>query len=281
MYKISVITINRNNKAGLERTVKSVLEQTNHCFEYIVIDGDSTDGSKDVMERYAAFFTYAVSEPDRGIYHAMNKGVVHATGEYCLFLNSGDAFADNGVMERLQACPLEADVVTGVTCFDGTDELWRPPSEVSLSFFMEGALSHQASLIKRRVLLDIPYDETMRIVADWKFSVETLVVHRCTFSTIDLLIARYAGGGISADPRFFFRGLKEKNRALRELFPQKTVRDMRRKIMKRRVDALLTRFLGNGYPKGLCEMLCPFFLFYERFRTLMLKRFECGWFIHF
>ena len=72
MCTISVITINRNNKDGLERTVKSVIGQTCDVFEYIVIDGDSTDGSQEVMERYASCFTYAVSEPDRGIYHAMN-----------------------------------------------------------------------------------------------------------------------------------------------------------------------------------------------------------------
>ena len=274
MCTISVITINRNNKDGLERTVKSVIGQMCDVFEYIVIDGDSTDGSQEVMERYASYFTYAVSEPDRGIYHAMNKGVAHAKGEYCLFLNSGDAFADDGVMARLQACDLAGDVLTGITRVDGVDRLWRPPQSVSLLFFMDGTLSHQASLIKRTILLKFPYDETKKIVSDWKFWVEALVVHRCTYRPIDVMIARYEGGGISSDSSYFYIGSLERDATLAEFFPRRVVRKMRRRVTKKRTDAILRDFLGMDYPAVWCGILYPFVAFYGWCKKMKMA---CGW----
>ncbi|MBN2836753.1 MAG: glycosyltransferase, partial [Candidatus Delongbacteria bacterium] len=95
--KLSVITINRNDVLGLQNTTDSVLSQTSFDFEYIIIDGASTDGSKELIERLAINdkrLTYWCSELDSGIYHAMNKGITQAKGEYLLFLNSGDYFCD-------------------------------------------------------------------------------------------------------------------------------------------------------------------------------------------
>ena len=83
----SIITINFNNCDGLRRTIESVVNQTNDNYEYIVIDGGSTDGSVDVIQKYSDRISYWVSEKDDGIYNAMNKGVRHAHGDYCLFLN--------------------------------------------------------------------------------------------------------------------------------------------------------------------------------------------------
>ncbi|MDR2910496.1 MAG: glycosyltransferase [Bacteroidales bacterium] len=88
--KLSIITINLNNVAGLQKTIESVVKQTFTDYEYIVIDGGSTDGSADIIKQHANKITYWVSEPDKGIYNAMNKGIRVAKGEYCLFLNSGD-----------------------------------------------------------------------------------------------------------------------------------------------------------------------------------------------
>ena len=85
--KLSVITINFNNRDGLRKTIESVVNQTYKDFEYIVIDGGSTDGSVDVIKEYTDRIDYWVSEPDKGIYNAMNKGIDVAQGEYCLFLN--------------------------------------------------------------------------------------------------------------------------------------------------------------------------------------------------
>ena len=86
MKKLSIITINYNNEKGLKSTIRSVVEQTRKDFEYIIIDGNSTDGSVNVIKEYSQHITFWVSEPDKGIYNAMNKGVEKASGEYCLFL---------------------------------------------------------------------------------------------------------------------------------------------------------------------------------------------------
>ena len=99
--KFSIITINYNNCEGLRRTIESVVNQTCHDFEYIIIDGGSTDGSVDVIKQYADQIDYWVSEPDKGIYNAMNKGVAVAKGEYCLFLNSGDSLHNNSALAKV------------------------------------------------------------------------------------------------------------------------------------------------------------------------------------
>ena len=103
--KLSIITINRNNATGLKKTMQSVAAQTYKDFEYIVVDGASTDGSVDVIKKYEQQFVYLkwVSEPDLGIYNAMNKGIRMASGDYIQILNSGDIFAASDVTERMLA----------------------------------------------------------------------------------------------------------------------------------------------------------------------------------
>lgn len=99
--KFSIITINLNNKIGLEKTIKSVISQTFKDYEFIIIDGNSTDGSKEVIEKYRSFISYSISEPDGGIYEAMNKGTSVSNGDYCNFLNSGDCYHDSTVLDHL------------------------------------------------------------------------------------------------------------------------------------------------------------------------------------
>src|SRR4051812_22804100 len=101
MPRLSIITINYNNVSGLRKTVESVVNQTSQDFEYIVIDGGSTDGSVDVLKQYAKKIKYWISEPDKGIYNAQNKGILKATGEYCHFINSGDYLVKNDVIEKM------------------------------------------------------------------------------------------------------------------------------------------------------------------------------------
>ncbi len=98
---LSIITINYNDKFGLERTIKSVQEQTFTNFEHIIIDGGSTDGSKEVIEANKNSFSYWVSEPDKGIYNAMNKGIKEAKGEYLFFLNSGDHLNGQNALDKI------------------------------------------------------------------------------------------------------------------------------------------------------------------------------------
>jgi len=187
--KLSIITVNYNNKVGLENTIKSVISQENfNDFEYIIIDGDSTDGSVDVIKEYADSINYWVSEPDKGIYNAMNKGVSKAIGVYCIFMNSGDIFADKSVIKDVFKIGLKTDIVTGGIVF-GPNNTYYGPKSVTLRHFFKKSLAHQASFIKTSVLREIPYDETLRIVSDWKFFIEAIIINKHSYSPIDRLIA--------------------------------------------------------------------------------------------
>lgn len=102
--KLSIITVNLNNRDGLKRTIDSVVSQTFTDYEWIVIDGGSNDGSRELIEHYSDHFAYWCSEPDKGIYNAMNKGIAHAKGEWLQFLNSGDVLYSNNTLASVFIC---------------------------------------------------------------------------------------------------------------------------------------------------------------------------------
>ena len=199
--KLSIITINYNNCDGLRKTIESVIAQTTRDFEYIVIDGGSTDGSVDVIKEYADYIDYWVSEPDKGIYNAMNKGVAVAHGDYCQFLNSGDWLYDNTVTETFLNLAKHTDIILGKTAHIKRNNIQvRRSVTDSISFFdlYKGAINHQSSYIKTILCREYPYDENYRICSDWKFFIDTLIRHNCTFSTIDNIVAYFDMEGISS-----------------------------------------------------------------------------------
>ena len=214
--KFSIITINYNNCEGLRRTIESVVNQTCHDFEYIIIDGGSTDGSVDVIKQYADQIDYWVSEPDKGIYNAMNKGVVVAKGEYCLFMNSGDCLYNSRVIHDVLANSLDAEVVTGgIKRADGN--IYFAPKKVSMRHFYRRTLFHQASFIGTELLRRIPYDETLTIASDWKFFIDAIVVNGCSYSPINIIIADMEADGRGSDVEV---SRKEHDKVLHELLPE-------------------------------------------------------------
>ncbi|MCF2562583.1 glycosyltransferase [Prevotella brevis] len=224
----SIITINFNNCDGLRRTIESVVNQTNADYEYIVIDGGSTDGSVDVIQKYSDRISYWVSEKDDGIYNAMNKGVRHAHGDYCLFLNSGDSFYDKHVLNKNLLSDNKSDIVVGrlVSDSDGR-ELFSPPSDdISMYYFYTSTLPHQASFIKTKLLKQYPYDESLKIVSDWKFFVETIIFHHCKVGFIDVPIAKFDMTGISTSNAS--KTWDEKMKVLRQMFPDRVLEDYKR-----------------------------------------------------
>ncbi len=222
---LSIITINYNNVLGLKNTIESVISQSYQSFEYIVIDGDSNDGSKEVLNRFKNKITCAISEPDSGIYNAMNKGVKKASGDYCLFLNSGDTLADENVLEKLVRCSFTADIIVGDTLLSNSSKIWKSPDSVSLLTLMKGSLSHQSSLIRRTLLLEYPYDETKKIISDWKFCIETLVVHNKHYQKYNSVISLYDKTGISSTPAYFDIAYQERLMSLQELIPERILMD--------------------------------------------------------
>ena len=197
--KVSIITVNYNDAAGLERTIKSVISQTFRDYEFIIIDGGSTDNSVEVIRKYENFIDYWVSECDGGIYPGMNKGLRHAKGEYVNFMNGGDCYHDNMVLGNIFKNDIDADIITGAHY--GSPHPNVGSKGVSMLSLVTGAIDHQASFIRREVALRHPYDEKYRIVSDWKFFIQTLILDNCSFYYITVSIQREELSNIN-DTRF-------------------------------------------------------------------------------
>lgn len=164
---ISVVTVSYNAVATIEQTILSVINQTYENIEYIIIDGGSTDGTIDIIEKYADKIAYWVSEPDNGIYDAMNKGIKVATGKWINFMNAGDRFYDEKTSERIfkEKYSDSTKVIYGdVIESDGTNK--RLIKAKSLDNFNSNLpFCHQSSFLKRE---NRYYDTNLRIAADYK-----------------------------------------------------------------------------------------------------------------
>ncbi len=203
MNKISIITINYNNLEGLRKTMQSVVQQTNKFFEYIVIDGGSTDGSADYIAENAKNIDYLISEKDTGIYNAMNKGIKKATGEYLLFLNSGDCFADNNVLEHtLPYLTTQHSFVYGNMFLSKNDvriSKLITPTKLDFSYFVTNSLPHPATFIKRQLFYTyFLYNEALKIVADWEFFIYCICKQNESYQHINITISDFDNNGLSS-----------------------------------------------------------------------------------
>lgn len=228
--KISIITINRNNAQGLEATISSVLAQTFLEYEYVIVDGASTDASVDVIRRMADGRNNVkwVSEPDAGIYNAMNKGVAMATGDYLLFLNSGDKFSGCDVLSVCSDHLCGSDFVMGrvnvvhdglVVCQTKVLE----ESDLSLFYLYLQGIPHQAAFISRQLLVDNPYDESLKINSDWKFFVQSVVCDNASVEFLPYVIADYDDAGVSSINGKLLN--RERELVFKSLFPERIVSD--------------------------------------------------------
>ena len=199
--KYSIITVNYNNKEGLRRTIESVAGQTFRDFEFIVIDGGSTDGSADVLREYDDKIDYWVSEKDGGIYNAMNKGIARATGEYLNFMNSGDCFYAADVLDTVAAYRSDSDFIVGRDYHydekSGQGHASIQPPRLSMAHFFVATLDHQSSFIRRELFDGSPYDEGHRLVSDWIFFTEKIVRDGRQVLFIPDIVCRREEGGLS------------------------------------------------------------------------------------
>lgn len=229
--KLSIITINYNDSEGLRKTLKSVAEQSNPTVEHIIIDGGSMDESVNVIKDYESYIKHHqlsislrwVSEKDKGIYNAMNKGVNMASGNYLLFLNSGDALADNHVLDTIDRAELVADVVIGRVNVVDNERVIAPDhtvnGEISLyNLFLRG-IPHQGTIIRRTLQLANPYDEKYRINSDFKFFLQTIVLQNCSVQYLPLTISNYDHSGISSTNGEL--QMQERREIVEELIPRR------------------------------------------------------------
>lgn len=222
---ISLITINYNNKAGLSKTIESVLNQKYSQVEYIIIDGGSNDGSTKIIVENQDKVSYWVSEPDRGVYHAMNKGIAKATGDYVLFLNSGDYLCDENVLvDCLCKFVFDEDIIYGDLNIEqngGLKYRKKYPDKLSFSFFLNHeSLPHPATFIKRELFERVGYyNEKFRIVSDWEFWVKAIFLHAASYKRLPVVISTFNLEGISSNPKNSQLSKMEKQVVLNRYFP--------------------------------------------------------------
>lgn len=238
--RLSIITINKNNVHDLSKTLESVASQTCKDFEHVIIDGESTDNSVDVIKNYESSLSTLktphsikwISEPDKGIYNAMNKGIRMASGGYVQFLNSGDCLADATVVERMLGSLEENNFpsilygnmlkvfkdgkILNDKCFAGQD--------ISFLGFYTGTLNHSSALIKRSLFEKYGfYDESLRIVSDWKWYLQAIALGEEMPVYADINVTLFDMNGISETNKNLDK--IERRKVLEELIPAAILKD--------------------------------------------------------
>ncbi len=205
--QLTIITINLNNAKGLEETIASVAAQKNAQFEYLVVDGGSTDQSTTLLAKHQKHISAFISEKDNGVYHAMNKGIKLAKGEYLLFLNSGDTLNHHYViadlLEYLKANPQKDIYYTDVIFVDEIKKFaycYPFPKQLDMTYFLTRSICHQISVIRRNLFDELGYyDETYRLVSDWAFFLKACD-KGYSYQHIDkFFLSNYLQNGISSD----------------------------------------------------------------------------------
>ena len=246
----SVVTICFNCEREIESTLLSVLSQTYDNIDYVVIDGKSSDGTMNIVRKYEDSISTIVSEPDTGIYNAMNKGLRHCKGDYVIFMNAGDAFASDTVLERLNGTICRQKELPSFvygTYMESQGGTVIPNRDYSRCWYGMFT-SHQAMAYNLAFLRDkgICYDETYRIAADYKFTISVIANSKNVLKT-DICFAKFDTTGIScSNPDL---GLAEADRARREVFGYGKIR-----IFMIHSLLLLSRFMKNNM-RGVYRML--------------------------
>jgi glycosyltransferase involved in cell wall biosynthesis len=225
MYKISVVTINYNDRNGLNKTILSVLQQSTKNFEYIVIDGKSTDGSKNLLDDYKDQISYFVSENDNGIYHAMNKGIKAATGEFIIFMNSGDVFYDETILAKILLELQNGDeIVYGdimiKSAVSENTSVQVHPEKLTFRYFYERTICQQACIIKKSLFEKIfCFNEEYKIVSDWEFLIVAIFKKNISYRKVHHVLAIFDSSGVSTTENMRKIATQEREKSLEKYFP--------------------------------------------------------------
>ena len=197
--KLSIITVNYNNRNGLEKTINSVLSQIWHDYEWIVIDGGSTDGSRELIEKYQEHITFWCSEPDKGIYNAMNKGIAKANGEFVSCMNSGDSYYEKDTLHKVFSVERTGDILYGdwMNVYDDHHELIHFPSPVEIYSFCQRNICQQAMFVRTSILKSKGFDESFHVLADYNRWIEA-ALSGYGFEYVSVIVCNYDMSGISS-----------------------------------------------------------------------------------
>jgi putative colanic acid biosynthesis glycosyltransferase len=217
---LSIVTVNLNDAAGLRATAVSITTQSARGFEWLIVDGGSGDGSQAVIRAFAAHLSAWSSEPDGGVYDAMNKGLARACGEWVIFMNAGDRFADRDSVTRICAAletAGDADLLLGGTVLEMPSgrRLYRPPRPPAWIRFGPPAC-HQATVFRRRAHLAVTYDLRLRISADYG-TVAALLARGASAARLDHPVAVRQCDPASLSERHTLRRLADFVRVQRDV----------------------------------------------------------------
>jgi glycosyltransferase involved in cell wall biosynthesis len=203
---ISIITVSYNAVSTIEETILSVINQDFESYEYIIVDGGSTDGTIEVIKKYQDKISLWVSEPDKGIYDAMNKGVGLAKGEWVNFMNAGDAFYDLNVFKKIFSIDRESAVIYGdnMLCYDWGKIVLSPDSLHNIRQYM--VFGHQTVFMRKKILLKYPFDCSFKIAADYNLFYR-IYTEKYLFEYIPQCISLFSAidGVSSNNPRISFK----------------------------------------------------------------------------
>lgn len=245
--KISIVTVCYNASVSIEDTIRSVIGQTYSNIEYIIIDGGSTDNTIDIIKKYQDKISFWVSEPDNGIYNAMNKGIKIATGQWINFMNAGDYFYDNYVLENIFVNKYDADIIYGAV-----------ERRYSRGAVVESPLSideicnrmvfcHQSAFVSLSLMKLNLFDESYRIISDYVFLLKEYR-EGAVFIEIPYVVASYDCNGISSSTNL--RDYWNQKKELRRLLNRNLLEDYLECMLY-----LLTRIIKKILPNIVLEKI--------------------------
>jgi glycosyltransferase involved in cell wall biosynthesis len=238
MIQFSVITINYNNASGLEKTIQSVISQDYKNFEYIIIDGGSTDDSLSIIEKHESFLNHIVSEKDKGIYDAQNKGIKIAKGNFLIFLNSGDCFATSDVLTQIEKLisTKQAKLIYGNTNLinkNGSITKLMPPDSLNLNFWYMNTLNHQAVFAHKSLFEEIgTFNLKYRFASDFEFIFKTFRKYPHDFLHADVTVCDYDNSGLTSNVDTEDLIISEREKILKANTNRKEFYSMRRAYFK-------------------------------------------------
>jgi glycosyltransferase involved in cell wall biosynthesis len=204
---VTVVTVCRNVKSSLEKTMNSLLHQSYAHIDYVIIDGASTDGTPEMLGKTEG--VRWISEPDKGIYDAMNKGIRMAEGEWVIFMNAGDVFASDDTLSKVFSVERDADVIYGDVIKGDNIKKAEPPHNGHRMYFC-----HQSAFVRTSCLKEFPFDIQHRMSADFK-QMKQLYLAGKTFMQLDFPIAVFDTSGVSNAQRS--KGLYDNIQVIREV----------------------------------------------------------------
>ena len=221
---LSIITINYNDAFGLKKTMQSVEKQSWNKFEHVIIDGNSSDDSLNIINSFKYGNLKFISEPDTGIYNAMNKGIKMASGKYLLFLNSGDFLENDSVLENVHHYLNDNySILAGNIIFeeDSGRRLREHPEKITFSYLVGNAISHPSTFIKSSLFNTYGnYDESLKIVSDWAFFLKVLGLNNESFKKIPKTITVFDTKGISTKKENLQKVYDERKMVATSYFPR-------------------------------------------------------------